>query len=402
MQLRRFLVCVAVASALPALAQTPPATSEQGPSRPTAEGAPEGHEMPVKMGLRPRREKNPGQRYTEQMVFGPVQQINASDALDEMLDELAADIAMLGAAQVSPILLDHIGVSSNMNPEFSRILQSRLVAALHRVAHVAVLRCYECDSTLARVENAEWVVSRGIVAKTDLIALAKQYHSRVVLTADLSLHENPNAMALDIQLVRADDAAIVFAEQYRFRPEDGLLYRTADRAQSREARLKDLEDRLANRAHFKHSVLLGVTNVRASNHPRGDFAASVISYRLLEAFGTEREWRFGVSGSYVLNPTRLVAVIPQAVIGRRVTMDSLYLPNCHVQGAFGYFVTLDLQTGLQNTRGAPQFALAGECMMVHRFSLNVQLAFFPEFQLTEGGYNVGGGIIPTAGVTYSW
>ncbi len=401
MQLRRFLVCVAVASAVTGVAQTP-SPPPAGPSRPTAEGAPEPHEMPVRMGLRPRREKHPGQRYTEQMVFGPTQNINASDALDEMLDELAADIAMLGAAQVSPILLDHVGVSSNLNPEFSRILQSRLVAALHRVANVAVQRCYECDSTVARVENAEWVVSRGIVAKSDLVAYARQYNSRVVLTADLSLHENPNGMALDIQLVRADDAAIVFAEQYRFRPEDGLLYRTADRAQSREARLKDLEDRLANRPHFKHSAVLGVTNIRASNHPRGDFAASVISYRLLEAFGVEREWRFGISGSYLLNPTRLVGLVPQAIIGRRVTMDSLYLPNCHVLGSFGYFITLDTQAGLQNTRGAPQFALAGECMMVHRFSVNLQLAFFPEFPLTEGGYNVGGGVIPTAGVSYSW
>lgn len=397
----------AIASAwLAATLGAPAAVAAEAVSKPADEAAPASpasHTMPAQIRHRPKpsRSASPNERYVEQMVFGPVDRVNASDALDEMLDELAADVAILGATMVSPVLLDRVGVSENMNPDFARVLQARLVAALHRVAEVQVQKCYECDATTARVEQAEWVVSRGIVARTDLVAIAHQYQARVVMTAELTLHENPAALSLDVQMVRAADANIVFAEQYRFRAEDGLLYRTADRAQSREARLRDLEQRLADRPRYANTVTLGVTQVPSPDHPQGGIIASLVSYRLLETFGVEREWRFGASGAWLLNPTRLVALVPAVMFGRRVTPDSLYLPRCSVLGSVGYFVTVEVPQGLNGIRGAPQFALTGECTLVHRLALTAQVATVPVFRLTDGGYSVGG-LIPSAGVSFSW
>lgn len=357
--------------------------------------------MPTRIRLRPRKNPTPNERYTEQMVFGPVERVNASDAIDEILDELAADVAFLGAAQVSPVLIDHVGVSQNMNPEFARILQSRIVSVLHRVAEVDVQRCYECEATIARVEQAEWVVSRGLVNRADFVAVAKQYRSKVVLSADLTLHENPTALSLDVQMVRAADAAIVFAEQYRFRAEDGLLYRTADRAQSREARLKDLEDRLADRPHYSNSAIAGVVHVPSPDHPLGGITGSSVSYQLLESFGVDREWRYGLSGTWILNPTRLVAIVPAALFGRRFTPDSLYFPRCYALATLGYFMTLEVPQGLNGVRGAPQLGVSAQCTVVHRLGLSAQVVAVPTFPLTDGGYSVGG-LVPSMGVSYSW
>ena len=62
----------------------------------------------------------------EGTMVTPGHDVRADDIVDEMLDEFSVDIARLGAAHISPVLLDRVRVSANMNPEYAHIFEARL------------------------------------------------------------------------------------------------------------------------------------------------------------------------------------------------------------------------------------------------------------------------------------
>jgi len=71
------------------------------------------------------------------------------------------------------------------------------------------------------------VVSRGVNRKEEISAVAQKYAARTLLTVALTLLDEPSTLAMDVELVRADDSSIAFAEQYRMNPETSLLYRAS-------------------------------------------------------------------------------------------------------------------------------------------------------------------------------
>jgi len=198
--------------------------------------------------------------------------IDANDVLDEMLDQLAADVARLGPARVGPILLERVRLSDNLSPDFAPVLEARLAASVARATEVALLRCAECWATRGRVESGAWVVSRGVNRREEMTAVAQKYAARTLLTVALTLLDEPSTLAMDVELVRADDSSIAFAEQYRMNPETSLLYRGVDRTQSRSSRLKELQDRIDQRPRFSHTLELGVMGGVDSRGPVDLFA----------------------------------------------------------------------------------------------------------------------------------
>src|SRR5437762_127102 len=89
------------------------------------------------------------------------------------------------------------------------------------------------------------------------------------LAADMAkLGSVHSSLSLDVELVKADDGTIAFAEGYRVHPNTAQIFRSADRAQKREARLKDLEDRLAQRPQFGTGLFVGAMLI-PSDSPNG-------------------------------------------------------------------------------------------------------------------------------------
>ena len=321
--------------------------------------------------------------------------MDANDALDEILDEFAADVARLGANHVSPILLERIRVSENMNPEFASILEARLVAAIYRAANVRVVRCYECYATHAQVEDGAWVVRRGLSRREDLQQLMKKYNAQVVLNASLTLYTAPNSLAFDVELVRAEDSSIFFAEGYRVHPHTALLYRSADKVQSREARLKDLEDRINAKPRFNHSLHMGAIVIPTSGHQDGAIWAPFTAYRLTEAFGEERTWRAGVTVAGIINPTRIGGALLEATLLSRINRENVYSINCFAGGSAGFFFT-----GV--TGNSPMFNAQAECVLAHRITLQASLGLLVPFQSSEDSTYVVGGLTPQLGMGFTW
>ena len=329
-------------------------------------------------------------------LVNPGGTVDANDALDEMLDEFAADIARMGAARVSPILLERVRVSDNMNPEFAAILEARLVAAVYRAANVAMVRCFECYATRGEVQDGQWVVRRGVTQKEDLQRLAEKYDAQMLLNATLTLSTAPNSLALDVEMVRANDATIAFAEGYRVHPYTAMLYRTADRTQTREAKLKDLEDRVNARPQWKYSLLAGMAWVPVSDHPDGSFGAASVAGRFTEAFGETRAWRAGVTVGGLFNPSRMAGLTLAATMLGRLTDDNIYKAQCFIGGSVGALVT-----GKEDN--SPFLGPQAECTLTHRFTLQASVHYLIPFTVERetGSYKVGG-LVPQAGVSFVW
>jgi hypothetical protein len=371
--------------ALEAGAQSPTTTSNASPDNEIPAGASiySKPKPPVRLETREGRLVRPGD------------QVDANDALDEILDEFAADVARLGANRVSPILLERVQVSENMNPEFASILEARMVSAIYRAVNVRVVRCFECYATHAEVEDGAWVVRRGISRREDLQSLAKKYNAQVVLKASLTLHTAPNALAFDVELVRAEDSTIFFAEGYRVHPHTAMLYRSADKMQSREVRLKDLEDRVNARPRFNHAFHVGAMIIPTEGHPDGAIWTPYLAYRFTEAFGEDRTWRAGVTLASVLNPTRLVGGIVSGTLLTRMNAENVYSINCFGGGSVGF-----LLTGVQGN--SPMLNAQLECVLAHRVTLQGSLGYLVPFQSSaESTYTIGG-LSPQAGVAFTW
>lgn len=272
-----------------------------------------------------------------------------------------------------------------------------MVAALEKASSVAVVKCFECFATRSRVENATWVVSRGITDKEELSRTAAKYGARMLLSAVLTLYTNPNSLALDVELVKADDGTIAFAEGYRVHPYTAQLYRSADRAQKREARLKDLEARLNDRPQFGTGLFLGAMLI-PSDSDRGPVVGAHARVRLFEKFGLEREWWLGFNLGAFTNPSRFSGITLAASVERQVSPDDIYLPRCHLGGSAGYFITVAPDG---STVGAPIIGGVSECVFSHRFAIHAGLGILWPFQLGATGFNYGG-LVPEAGAAILW
>lgn len=319
--------------------------------------------------------------------------ISASDALDELLIELAADLKAQGSLLTSPVLLERVHVSSDFDPSYAAVLEARILAALKRARVGEVLRCLECTATQGRVEAGAWVVRRGLTRKADLDLVGKRYGATTLLAVALTRTRGPDGLALDAQLTRAADAAIVFAEGYRFDVRRALIYRGSDDVRRREAQLEDIADRLANRPHFGHGVYLGAM-IMGSDSPEGPVTGFTGSYRLYEKFGARRQFRVGLTAGGFLHSSRLAGALLGVVVLGRLTEESLYWPEVYFGGEAGGFIT----GGAGNT---PMGGLQIEVLFGRRFALHAGALWIHPFDLAKRGEMIGT-VCPRAGLGVVW
>jgi hypothetical protein len=361
------------------LAQAPPAKELPG-------------EIPAAASIRSRKHPTPHLKVVEGQLISPTANVSADDVVDEMVDEFAADIARLGAAQVGPILIQRVRVSDNMNPEYAGVLESRLAAAVFRAANVALVRCVECNSTRGRVDNGEWVVSRGVTTREQAQSLARKYGARTFLDIALALRERPSSLSMDVEMVRTEDSSIAFAEMYRMDADHALLYRGADKAQSREERLKDLEDRINQRPRWGQAVEFGVMMV--GDDPVGAFWGGIARYIITEKFGDDRNFEAGLSLTGFLNTNTFAGGILGAIWQARVSQYSLFSSQLFFNLNGGIFIT--------GTAGnTPIFGGGLRWLIGSRIAFHGNLNYMMPLQL-KGRVETYGGISPELGVGFVW
>jgi hypothetical protein len=363
----------------------PPPTAAPEMNSPVPDMAP-GTEI-VQRKVPPRLQKAPIEGYLAPEGEG----VDANDVLDEMIEELAADVARLGT-RIGPILLERIRLSDNLNPDLAAIVEARIAASLGRAANVALVRCAECWATRGRLEHGAWVVSRGVNRREELVAVASKYSARTLLTVAVTLQDRPTVLAMDVELVRADDSSIAFAEQYRMTPDTALLYRGVDRSQTRAERLKQLEDRINNKPRFGHAVEIGAMYLPSNASVWG----ATGRYQLTEEFGEDGLFDAGLSLGGFLNSGTLVGGLIGANLSMRVSPAQLAASEWRLTGGVGGLITGSSNTsyfsfGLR-FRPAVRITLHAAASYVFPFTVNT----------TKPPSQFGGSISPELGLGFSW
>src|SRR5207245_8962077 len=257
--------------------------------------------------------------------------------VEELADCVAADGARLGGAELSPFLVQRVRVSANMNPEYAHIFEARLASARFKAANRSLVRCVECTAIRSRVEGLEWVVTRGVITREDVRAIARKYGAHTLLDVALTLREVPASLSMDVEVVRTDDSSIAFAEGYRMDADRAMLYRGADRAQTREERLKELEDRLNQRRRYVSAIELGVMMVDGDRS--GAFWGAVGRYRLAERFGDDKQFEGGLSLAGFVSPNHLAGGILGVMLQARIGDGNAFLPSFWLGADGGVFLT---------------------------------------------------------------
>jgi len=350
-------------------------------------------ELPAAAAIRARKKPEASRpNRLEGSMVTPGRDVNADDIVDEMVDELAVDIARLGAAQISPILLHRIRVSSNMNPEYAHIFEARLAAAIFKAATVALVRCVECSATRSRVEGLEWVVTRGVTTRDEARGVAQRYGARSFLDVALTLREEPPSLSMDVEVVRADDSSIAFAEGYRMDANRAMLYRGADRAQFREERLKELEDKLNQRPRYTAGLELGVMRLNAGQATGLCFCVN--GRRLTEKFGTQNQFEAGLALAGFASPNSLAGGLAGIMFQIRLGDGNVYLPAFWVGTDAGVFLT-------GNSANTPFVGGTVRWQVGTRISLHGAVRYLDPFQLRGQGVSYGG-ITPEFGMGFVW
>jgi hypothetical protein len=317
--------------------------------------------------------------------------VDANDILDEMIDELSADLARLGT-RVGPILLERIRLSDNLNPDLGAVVEARIAASIGRSANVALVRCTECWATRGRLEHGAWIVSRGINRRDEMVAVAGKYSARTLLTVAVTLQESPSTLAMDVELVRADDSSIAFAEQYRMTPDTALLYRGVDRSQSRAARLKELEDRINNKPRLGHAVEMGAMLLGST---AGSIWGAIARYQLTERFGDDGLFDAGLSAGGFLNTGSFVAGLIGAAWSMRLT------PAQHVASELR--LTAGAGGIIAGSANSAYFSAGLRYKPAVRITLHAGLNYLVAFQPSpKPPTKYGGDISPELGLGFSW
>ncbi|MFN2547815.1 MAG: hypothetical protein ABR567_10310 [Myxococcales bacterium] len=357
--------------------------------------APPQGEIPAAASIHARKRIPSNLKVVEGHLVGFGGEVVADDVLDEMLDEFAADVARLGAGQVGPILLRRVRVSDNVNPAYAAVVEAKLAAAVFRSANVALVRCVECNSTRSRVDGAEWVVTRGITTREEAQSIARKYGARSFLDVALDVRERPApGMGMEVEMVRAEDSSIAFAETYRMDAAQGMLYRGADRAQSREARLKELEDRLNQRPRWGGALEFGAMGFISGGQ---NLWGATGRFNLVEQFGDDREFQAGLSAAGFFNfpgaPLSVQAGIVSALVQARAGRESLFVPKI--------WYGLDLGVLLTGSSASPIFGATVRWVVGERIALHFALRYMALVHIPNSTQSFGE-IAPEAGVGFQW
>jgi hypothetical protein len=197
---------------------------------------------------------------------------------------------------------------------------------------------------------------------------------------------------MDVEVVRADDSSIAFAEGYRMDADRAMLYRGADRAQSREERLRELEDKLNQRPRYTAALETGVMLVTASSS--GAFWGGLLRYRLTERFGGDKQFEAGLALAGFLNPDYLAGGVLGAMWQARLGDGNAYLPTFWLGADAGVFLT-------GNAGNTPIFGGTVRWQVGTRIALHGAVRYMIPFQLRGKGETYGG-VTPELGVGFVW
>ena len=241
--------------------------------------------------IRRQLEEGPGRRHVEEVVA-------------EMIAAVVEDLRKLNRQAISPMALRSMALSPNLSRRFGRIVSNRLQDAIKNRTALSLKQCDACEALQSRIEGDDWVVTQGVVALQDLRREARRLGVETFLDVNLVLFpENRNLMAMQVELLRANDSAVLWSETYHSDPTTGVVLRSIDRDAERGARLSELARKEEEEPAYTHSLLVGYALIPYSSFRYTTASGITAGYRLQELFGTNRRYSYGFNLQLFLDTT---------------------------------------------------------------------------------------------------
>ena len=309
--------------------------------------------------------------------------IHIYQLVEEMVDEVVADVSRFSNPRaISPAAVRIVGLSPNLNAQFGDFVEATLVTALASKAGITLKYCAACQSLRSRVEDGQWVISLGLTQQEDLQREAKRLGVKAFLDAKFSWFPGANIVALNVQFIRAEDGAILWAETYRSDATNAAILRSGDRVLTRAEREKELERLIEARPYYGHMLYVGASHIPYDG-PQGGISGAAIGYRLYEKFGVDRRWMFGVGAEGFANfgANALLGSFVGATLNYQIFPPDLNDPIYRVGGtASGFFA------GQEGNSAAVQADF--DVTLQFRLGIGVSAMYF--IPVTFAGADLGG------------
>ena len=247
----------------------------------------------------PRQEEWRQQRAMEealrrQLADGPGRR-HLEEVTGEMISLVIDDLRRLNRQAISPMALRGVELSPNLSRPFGRIVAGRLQDAIKNRTALALKVCDACEALGSRIEGDDWVVTQGVVGIEDLRREAERLGVEAFLDVNLVLFpEQRNLVAMQVELLRARDNAVLWSQTYHSDPSTGVILRTTDRDAERGARLDELARKEEEDPDYTHSLMVGYALIPYNSPLYSTVSGITAGYRLQERFGTNQRYSYGV------------------------------------------------------------------------------------------------------------
>ncbi|MCA9553141.1 MAG: hypothetical protein KC933_24100 [Myxococcales bacterium] len=318
-------------------------------------------------------------------------EVSLAELIDEVLADVTAELALMPARKLSPLAIRQVSLGANVKPGFADKLRAAMVSALHAGTEIRVRRCVECEATRTRIEDGQWVVTKGVVDTDELVALGKRLGVNAFMDVSFGFDPESGVVEMHFEIVRAKDALILWAETFRADETTPMLLRASDAPQRRAERLEDLQMLLEGRPYFGYAASAGFMLV-PYEHSDGDITGATAGFRVYERFGTDRRLMFGLDMMGFLNTSRLAGAFLSAGGWWIPIAPDFVWPELRVGGKAGAFVA-------GSEGNAAVFQLGAEALLRYRFGVYLYAMFMTKSAFVDGTL---GGLGFSAGLSFNW
>jgi hypothetical protein len=238
----------------------------------------------------------------EQLVQRSQGSIDFFELVDDIMDEIARQLAREDPNLLSPLAIKLVRLSSNLRPEFARTLETRLIARLTNATNVKIAMCTECTAMRSRVEDGNWILTLGAVNSDDLRRIGAKTGVKTFMEVDFTYSPGSNVVWMAAVVYRASDGGVVWSDAYRSDATMTALLRTGRRIPTRAERAAELEEKINQRPRYGYALSMGVAQMGYSGLT-GDIAGATMSLRFHEKFGENLTSLFGMTaGIFTTGP----------------------------------------------------------------------------------------------------
>ena len=324
----------------------------------------------------------------EQLVQRSTSSIDFFELVDDILDEIARQLSLQDPNLLSPMAVRLVRLSANLQPEFARTLEARLVARLVNSTNVKVMICAECSALRSRVENGSWVVTLGAVKQEDLRRLGETTGVKTFMDVDFTYSPESNVIWLEATVFRASDGGVVWSDAYRSDGTMAALLRTGRPIPTRAERAAELEQKIAQRPSYGYAASLGVAQI-GYNAPTGNIIGAQVALRFHERFGDNQASLFGLSAGIFTTgapstnkqPQALNSILLGAYYSHDLSEPNLNRPELWIYGEAG---------GMFTGNEGNTFYLESGLDLHLKFRLSLEGGLMYVLPTTYSNYDLGG------------